>query len=119
MKQTSNNTTTVGNSKYNYVDEEGNRLLGTAVSDDKGHAQAGWEIVSGDNSSEEGEYYGFTIVEPPTTMNLEGVGSKFKLNGSVIDPTTNLASYFPTTVYQPCSFTKLTIDSGTIIVYKK
>ncbi len=119
MKTTKHNQTTAGNAKVNYIDSEGNQVLGVGISDDKGHAQGGWEIVSGANSSEIGEYYGFTIVEAPTTMTLDGVDSKFKLNGSIIADDENLVSYFPTLSYQPCEFTKLTIDSGKVIVYKK
>lgn len=52
-------------------------------------------------------------------MTIEGLRDTFKLNGSTIPSTTNIVSYFPTLTYQPCRFTKLTIDSGTVIVYKK
>ena len=109
--------------KYNqlqtYKDSEGNIGQAAIISDDKGHAQAGWEIVSGSNSSTEDDYYGFTIVEAPTTLNIEGLSSEYKLNGSEISSTENLTDYFPTLTYQPCKFTKLTIDSGKVIVYKK
>jgi len=102
-----------------FKDNEGIIGIPSIVSDDKGHAQAGWEIISGAGSCIEDDYYGFTIVEAPGTMTLDGVDSKFKLNGSIIANDENLVSYFPTLSYHPCAFTKLTIDSGKVIVYKR
>jgi hypothetical protein len=109
-----------GSNKIQYFqDNEGNRAPAAIISDDKGHAQGGWEILSGDNSCVEDLYYGFTIIEAPTTLNILGLTNKYKLNGAVIPSSTNVASYFMEGVYQPCVFNKLSIDSGIVIVYKK
>lgn len=93
------------------------------IDDIKSHALNGWEILNGGTSdvksSIEGSYYGFLIVSAPTSMKMEGLnGSKFKINGEAILPTTELINYFPELIYQPCIFSKMTITGGVVIVYK-
>jgi len=93
------------------------------INDSEGHAHEGWELLdgsAGEVSSEEDVYYGFTIVEAPTNMSIVGLNkSKYKMNGSAITSSTELAGFFPEIVYQPCVFTQMTITGGKVIIYKK
>lgn len=105
------------------MNDKPNTYKKITVNDSEGHAHEGWELLDGTSeavSSIESSYYGFTIVEAPSSMFITGLNkSKYKKNGSAITSSTELAGLFPEIVYQPCVFKQMTITGGKVIIYKK
>ena len=105
------------------MNDKPNSYKKVTVNDSEGHAHEGWGLLDGSAGeivSITNSYYGFTIVEAPTSMKIVGLNkSKYTKDNLAITSDTELAGLFPELVYQPCVFAQMTITGGKVIIYKK